>query len=66
MMFLVCNRKNCFFEIFPIGGNRSVIGVADRLDPLVVMLGMEAMLSALDPSEDPVRNGSEWHTAKSA
>ena len=34
-------------------------GVADRLDRLAVMLGMEAMLSALEPSEDPVRNGSE-------
>lgn len=55
-MFPICNRKNCFFEIFPIGGNRSVIGVADRL---AVMLGMEAMLSALEPSEAPFRNGSE-------
>ena len=34
-------------------------GVADRLDRLAVMLGLEAMLSALEPSEDPVRNGSE-------
>jgi AraC-like DNA-binding protein len=34
-------------------------GVADRLDRLAVMLGLEAMLSALEPSEEPVRNGSE-------
>ena len=35
------------------------LGVADRLDRLAVMLGLEAMLSALEPSEEPARNGSE-------
>ena len=34
-------------------------GVADQLDRLAVMLGLEAMLSAQEPSEAPVRNGSE-------
>ncbi|MBQ6596791.1 MAG: helix-turn-helix transcriptional regulator [Lentisphaeria bacterium] len=34
------------------------LGIADRLDRLAVMLGLEAMLSALEPSEEPARNGS--------
>ena len=33
--------------------------MADQLDRLAVMLGLEAMLSAQEPSEAPVRNGSE-------